>query len=188
MTLDYSVVLPMTLTVAVSYGLRRVLMADSIYTMKLARRGHPMPWALQANAHLVHHITDVLVDDAIVLPATTPTDELALDEPSDPGAEIVLTSGGHVTGVLSRAWVLGHREEVRRAKTLFDVARHDYVTVPSNAAIFEVLARLQAARASVAIVLHPGGNALGGQTSVLGIVTKAHLADALAEGMELFGD
>ncbi len=37
MTLDYSVVLPMALTVAVSHGVRRLMLAQNIYTMKLVR-------------------------------------------------------------------------------------------------------------------------------------------------------
>ena len=186
MTLDYSVVLPMTLTVAVSYGLRRALLSESIYTMKLARRGHPMPWALQANAHLVHHVTDIVIDDARILPEDTPGSDLALGD-CDPPREIVLTRGGRVTGIVSELWALGHRDAVRNARALLDVARHDYVTIPSHAAIFEVLARLHAAHASVAIVLQPV-RGKGDEDAVLGIVTKAHLAEAVAEGMELFGD
>ena len=50
MTRDYSVVLPMTLTVAVSYALRRLLCSDSIYTLKLSRRGIHIPDALYAAA------------------------------------------------------------------------------------------------------------------------------------------
>ena len=176
----------MTLTVAVSYGLRRALLSESMYTMKLARRGHPMPWALQANAHLVHHVTDIAIDDARVLPDDAPGSDLALDEGDHP-QEVVLTRGGHVTGILSGVWALGQRDAVRSAKMLLDVARHNYVTVPSNAAIFEVLARMHAARASVAIVLQPV-HGEGNVDAVLGIITKAHLAEAVAEGMELFAD
>jgi len=108
----------------------------------------------------------------------------------------VLTRGGHVTGILSGVWALGHRDAVHGAKRLLDVARHDYVTVPSNGAIFEVLARMHAARASVAIVLQPVHGKRDKRDKrneddadgVLGIVTKAHLAEAVAEGMELFED
>jgi CIC family chloride channel protein len=187
MTLDYSVVLPMTLTVAVSYGLRRALLAESMYTMKLARRGHPMPWALQANAQLVHHVTDMVVEKATVLPADTPSTELPLDDATEGPAEIVLIREGHVAGLLSRAWALGHREAVRTSETLLALARHDYVTVPSSSAIFEVLARMHTANASVAVVLETMP-ARADADVVVGIVTKAHLADIVAEGMELFGD
>ena len=116
----------------------------------------------------------------------TPGSDLALED-CDPPREIVLTRGGRVTGIVSELWALGHRDAVRNAKALLDVARHDYVTIPSHAAIFEVLARLHAARASVAIVLQPV-HGKSDEDAVLGIVTKAHLAEAVAEGMELFGD
>ncbi|MEO7035090.1 MAG: chloride channel protein [Polyangiaceae bacterium] len=187
MTLDYSVVLPMTVTVAVSYGLRRILLSESIYTMKLARRGHPMPWALQANAGLVHHVTDMVIDKPLVMPEQTPGAQLEWGENDEAPAECVLVKENAVTGVLSRSWALGHRGALQQAPTLSAVARHDYVTVSSSAAIFEVLARMQAAHASIAVVLQPASDieALG---PVLGIVTKEHLAEAIAEGMELFGN
>ena len=37
MTLDYNVIIPITVTVAVSYGIRTVLCPQSIYTLKLTR-------------------------------------------------------------------------------------------------------------------------------------------------------
>lgn len=51
MTLDYTAVLPMTLTVAMSYGVRRILVTDSIYTRKLTLRGDAVPAALRADVH-----------------------------------------------------------------------------------------------------------------------------------------
>ena len=35
MTLDYGVIIPMTITVAISYGVRKVVCSESIYTLKL---------------------------------------------------------------------------------------------------------------------------------------------------------
>ena len=53
MTRDYDIVLPMILAVAVSLGVRRLLSRENIYTLKLVRRGHPIPKALHANMFLV---------------------------------------------------------------------------------------------------------------------------------------
>ena len=53
MTRDYAIVLPMILAVAVALGVRRLLSRENIYTLKLARRGHAIPKALQANMFLV---------------------------------------------------------------------------------------------------------------------------------------
>ncbi|HUA38875.1 MAG TPA: chloride channel protein [Candidatus Sulfopaludibacter sp.] len=48
MTRDYYLVVPMILTVAISFGLRKLLSRESIYTVKLAQRGHYIPWRLTA--------------------------------------------------------------------------------------------------------------------------------------------
>lgn len=72
MTRDYDIVLPMIIAVAVSLATRRLLCRESIYTLKLVRRGHVIPNALHANMFLVQNAaqvmeTDVLVQDAEVL-------------------------------------------------------------------------------------------------------------------------
>ena len=43
MTRDYDIVLPMILAVALALGVRRLLSRENIYTLKLVRRGHPIP-------------------------------------------------------------------------------------------------------------------------------------------------
>lgn len=161
--------------------------AFTFRVLKLAQRGHPMPWALQANAALVHHVTDMTIDEALVIPAQTPGDRLELTDDEGTPAELVLVEDGKVIGVLSRAWALGHSAILQRAPTVSEVARHDYVTVRHEAAIFEVLASMHAARASIAVVSSAQADA-SEPGAVLGIVTKAHLAEVFAEGMELFSD
>ena len=49
MTLDYSVILPMTITVAISYGIRKMSVHESIYTQKLICSGHTIPDSLRAS-------------------------------------------------------------------------------------------------------------------------------------------
>src|SRR5271154_4586503 len=60
MTRDYEIVLPMILAVALALGVRRMLSNENIYTLKLVRRGHPIPKALQANMFLVHAAADIM--------------------------------------------------------------------------------------------------------------------------------
>jgi|CZKU01.1.fsa_nt_gi CIC family chloride channel protein len=189
MTLDYSVVLPMTLTVAVSYGLRRYLCRESIYTMKLTRRGHYMPQALQANAHLVHHVSDMTLDPATVMPADAAVDRIDLAEDPGPPFCVVVVAGDRVTGVLPREWVLAHPTRLRAARRLGDAALQDYVLVSKDATIVDLLAALVGSHAQLAVVVSPpGANGETNAARVLGVVTKATLAETLAEGMELFAD
>ena len=46
MTLDYHVIIPMTVTVAISYGLRRLVLKESMYTWSLIRNGRFVPETL----------------------------------------------------------------------------------------------------------------------------------------------
>jgi CIC family chloride channel protein len=188
MSLDYSVVLPMTLTAAVSYGLRRLLLSQSIYTMKLARRGHRVPEALQANANLVHHVSEMRLAPVTVLPVDAPVSVLPATGGSVPGRYIVLVEDGQVSGVLSPDWLDGHRARLAQGGTLgglAELAGEHCVTIPSDRTVFKLLARMQASRASVAVVLGPPDGA-SVPPHVLGLVTMAHLAELIAEGMELF--
>jgi CIC family chloride channel protein len=189
MTLDYSVVLPMTLTVAVSLGLRRILLAQSIYTMKLARRGHTMPEALQANAHLVRHVGELALEEAAIIPADTRPTALAARLAAETLGHFVVMDGNVVVGVLSRNWLLGHLAELRRAAALAEVVRRDHLVLTRDTTIFDALSRMQAEGASLAAVL-PVTTRLAGEamTSTCGLLTKALLTGALADGMELFGD
>ena len=160
--------------------------------MKLARRGHVMPEALQANAHLVHHVADMAMSRAEVLPARAPIGQLDLGH-EPPGPEhVVLIDGGRVVGFLQRSWALGHPDELARARTLGQLARHDCIVLPPEMTIFDLLAAMQRRRAAVAVVVgqRPAG-AAGDEDSgpqIHGLVTKSDLAEALAEGMEMFAD
>lgn len=48
MTLDYTIIIPLTLAVPISYAIRRSIIRDSIYTRKLTLRGEPVPEGLRA--------------------------------------------------------------------------------------------------------------------------------------------
>ena len=60
MTLDYTVIIPMTLVVAISYGLRRSVTKDSIYTRKLVLRGDPVPESLRADLQFTRRAASIM--------------------------------------------------------------------------------------------------------------------------------
>ena len=191
MTLNYAVILPMTLTVAVSYGLRRMMLTESIYTMKLVRRGHVMPEALQSNAHLVHHVGDIAISKADVLSADLPPGRMPVADAKDAPVYFVIVDGERIVGVVSREWSLGHRERLNAAHRLDEIAQQDFVVVDPETTLFDLIAVMQRSHASVAVVVarRPGRPEMPGLGSdIRGVVTKADLAEALAEGMELFGE
>jgi len=189
MTLDYSVILPLTITAAVSYGLRRVLFAESIYTMKLARRGHYMPQALQANTHLVQHVSDLRLEPVQVMSADDPPGALELSDDAHLPVHVVLLRGEEVVGVIARGWASGHESRLKSASRLAEVARQDFIVIPGDETLVDLLAKMAAFHSSVAVVTSGERTAATApKTSVAGIVTQAGMAEALAEGMALFGD
>ncbi len=187
MTLDYSVVLPMTLTVAVAHGLRRRILPQNIYTMKLVRRGHYMPEALQANAHLVHHVADMTMATAATLPLSATAADLERRPGSAPVDYFVLVDADRVVEVLSQRWVDDRSEPLAPTAPLAGRGQTDLVVVKSDTAIFELVGTIQRAHAQLAVII-PTDAERARPWEVLGIVTKSHVMEALAEGMEIFDD
>ena len=84
MTMDYTVIIPMTITVALSYGLRNAAPPQSIYTEKLARRGHRIPDALQANFYLLKKTREVMDTHFVAVPAGDDGGLRPRSRPSEP--------------------------------------------------------------------------------------------------------
>lgn len=63
MTYDIHLTIPVIVTSTVAYGVRRWLSPDSIYSLKLTRRGHITPQGLQAALIEAHTVGDVMSTD-----------------------------------------------------------------------------------------------------------------------------
>jgi CIC family chloride channel protein len=188
MTLNYDVIIPMTITVAISFGLRKVLSRESIYTLKLVRRGHYMPDALQTNLMFLKPARDLMDRHFRTVPASTTLEEFVTQTLSKHQAisNFVVEDGNKAVGFLTRDSVLarlGH-PEMARTTTLADIARRDYVTVAEDATVMQVFARMRANQAFLALVSHNGGGAR--PDAIKGLLTKERLTDFMAEGTELF--
>ena len=60
MTRDYAIIVPVIVAVAVAAGVRRALIPETIYTVKLRHRGHRIPKERHANLYLVQQAQDVM--------------------------------------------------------------------------------------------------------------------------------
>jgi chloride channel protein, CIC family len=170
MTLDYNVIIPITLTVAIGYEVRKMLMKESIYTFKLVRRGHRMPDALETNAHWSRRARDLMDARVRVVPASAPAAELERQAERQPGVEYFLLDGPNgITGVSRRG--------------LPPVT--DFCVVGENMTLLAGLECLHRAGMSLALVSKDGSAAA---SCVSGIITRQRLADALAESVERYDD
>ena len=67
MTRDYSAILPIVLTVALACVTRTMISPESIYTLKLLRRGHPVPEGLQAAVTAAQHAHNIMNPDFVYI-------------------------------------------------------------------------------------------------------------------------
>jgi CIC family chloride channel protein len=72
MTADQSVVLPLIVVVLTAAAVRRGVMRESIYTMKLLRRGKVVPEGLQAAITSASRVRDVMRTDVTIVDSNDP--------------------------------------------------------------------------------------------------------------------
>jgi chloride channel protein, CIC family len=186
MTLDYSIVMPMIVAVAMSIGARRVLSPETIYTLKLVRRGRAIPKARHANMFLVRSAREVMDADVQVLPAQASFDDY-LSQPAHAGRlrHVVVTDDRHIYGVICVN--TGLRRGLERAHTgvsLRDVASRNFIVVGESATAFEVIRAMWRKNAIMAVVVH--GRGMQRESDIAGVITKEHVADSVADSIKAY--
>jgi chloride channel protein, CIC family len=186
MTLDYSIVMPMIVAVAMSIGVRRMLSRETIYTLKLVRRGRAIPKARHANMFLVRSAREVMDADIQVLPAEASFDDY-LRQPEHAGRmrHVVVTDKGHIYGVIRVN--TGLRRGLEGAHTgvsLGDVASRNFTVVGENETAFDVIRRMWRRGAIMAVVVRGRGVPRG--SDVAGVITKEHVADSVADSIKAY--
>jgi CIC family chloride channel protein len=186
MTLDYSVILPMTITVAISYGVRKMLSPESIYTEKLARRGHLVPDALRASLIQVKSAKDVMDNRFTIVPAFLTVEEFVLHTlPGHAGIDNFLVSDDHrVVGLVTGGIARTNLEQGKGTYPLGAVAASNYLTIPEKTTIFSLFSKVFSLEISFVLVSPDGGPA--SPEAVRGLITKERLAEFVAEAAEQF--
>ncbi|MGH8687655.1 MAG: chloride channel protein [Burkholderiales bacterium] len=186
MTQNYSIVLPMIVAVALRVGVRRMLSAESIYTLKLVRRGQVVPKALHANMFLVRRAGSVMHRDVLVVPAETEFEEfLARPEHGDRMLHVVIDRGGHIAGVLRVNNALRrHRDRVVTGVTLGDIANPAFTIAREQDIVIDVIRRMWRRKSIMVVVV--SGDGVPRAADVVGVLTKEHVADSVADSIEIY--
>jgi chloride channel protein, CIC family len=186
MTRDYDIVLPMILASAVALGVRRMLSRESIYTLKLVRRGHPIPKALHANMFLVRSARDTMDPNFMLVDEATSFEKfLAMTDGASGMRHVVVTRGALIVGVIRV------NTDLRRtvSATAHDVpmgalARRNFTIVRRDDVVFDVIARLGRRGAIMGIVVEGRGRPRADH--VVGVITKEHIADAVTASVRMY--
>ncbi len=187
MTQDYAVIIPMTIVVALSYGIRKALLPQSIYTLKLTRRGHDIPDALQANFFHLRRVREIMDNHFVAVPADGVLDDFVRIATKQPQVTCFLVEGREgLVGFLTRDRALCSPDQHAGPQVLSELADHKFIVVGEDTLLLDVISHLQATGASVAIVTDGSDNAQLGD--VRGLITKDQIANAVIDDMELFSE
>jgi CIC family chloride channel protein len=187
MTRDYDLVMPIIIAVALAIGVRRLLSAENIYTVKLVGRRHFVPKALHANMFLVRRAGEVMETDAVRMPAEADLGAV-LRSPAIGGwmKHVVVTREERILGVLRVNTRLRHAgADAYKGVTLDDVAHREFTIAREDDIVFDVITRMARRGASMAIVTKGRGRPRA--SDVVGIISKEHIADSVAESIKPYG-
>ena len=182
MTRDYAIIVPVIVAVALAAGVRRALVAETIYTVKLRHRGHRIPKERHINLYLVKQAQDIMERRFIVAKAGTSLKDAMLPEDIDDVRAIVVEREGRVVGLIpprSGLWL--------EARTNPDVSVEKFVEkrlviCRDEDLLSLAFARLKRHRAGAAVVFR--GTSRPRITDVVGIITKRAVADAVIDSYE----
>ena len=187
MTLDYGVIVPMTTTVAIAYGVRKMISNESIYTLKLTRRGHRMPSAMQANIQYMKPARELNHAAIVRLPADMTLPELAITLPSYPADACFLAMDGKkIAGVITIAAAVQAVRRPREGTTIAEIASQNYAIISADTSVFEILTKIRL-DGTEAFLLAPGRheNATDGLQRW---ISKESIAESLIDAIELFSE
>lgn len=182
MTRDYAIIVPVIVAVALAAGVRRALIGETIYTVKLRHRGHRIPKERHINLYLVKQAQDIMEKKFIVAKAGTTLRQAMLPEDIDDVRAILVERDGRIVGLIpprSGLWL--------EARSNPDVLVERYienrlVICRDQDLLSLAFARLKRHRAGAAIVFR--GTARPRINDVVGIITKRAIADAVIDSYE----
>jgi chloride channel protein, CIC family len=182
MTRDYAIIVPVIVGVAVAAGIRRTLIGETIYTIKLRHRGHRVPKERHINLYLVKQAQDIMERRFILAKAGTTLKEAIGTEDTDDLRAIIVGREGRIVGLIpprSGLWLesqsnpnlLVERFVESRAAICRDV---DLLSL--------VFARLKRHRSGAAIVFH--GVNRPRVRDIVGVITKRAIADTVIDSYD----
>ncbi len=154
LTRDYNVIVPMILGVTLALSVRRAVLPESVYTLKLVKKGHEVPDALQANTYRIRHADKAMAADFELRQAAEPLEEViaSLEETGKP-LYLVIADGARIKGYLRLDAGFKLWQSREPGMTLGDLARTDFVLARPVDAMFDVIGRLARRGGNLAIVV-----------------------------------
>ncbi|MCA9549454.1 MAG: chloride channel protein [Myxococcales bacterium] len=175
MTRDYNVIIPLILAVPLAFTVRRLLMSDTIYTLKLSRRGQTIPASIQSNLYMMKSALELIETPFAELPASADLErarELCRDPARVPHV-VLVADGGALAGVIPASVLVEACRQRARTTPLSTLADRGFIVAENESSVLEVMAQLRSeASDNVVIVADSGSDAAH---EVLGVITAEDL-------------
>lgn len=182
MTRDYAIIVPVIVAVALAASVRRALVTETIYTIKLRHRGHHIPKERHSNLYLVRRAQDIMERQFIIAEAGTTLKQAMFPEDIDDLRAIVVGRDGRIVGLIqprSGLWLESRSNPDVRVERYVEAR---LVICREDDLLSLVFARLRRHRAGAAIVF--GGSSRPRVNDVVGIITKRAIADEVINSYE----
>jgi len=154
MTRDYNVIIPLIIAVSVAYAIRRWLLADSIYTLKLTRRGRIIPASFQSNLYLMRDALELIQAPFMRLDADLRVDDLKGKIAfGHPVPHVVLVRKGKIVSVVPAETLRLHLRNGSGGMHLADLADGHYTVLDDTTQVVDLIGRLRAEASRVAVLV-----------------------------------
>ncbi len=177
MTRDYNVIVPLVLAVALATGVRRALITENIYTIKLRHRGQPIPTIRHTNMYLVRQARELMNRDFVVLPMQTSIADALSAIAARPAAHIIVADGPRIAGV-ARLTAGSYAPDRYSGQTLELVTAEDYVIAPETSILNTIITRMNRRGRSLAIVVS-GRARIPKAEDVVGVIAASEIANSV---------
>jgi chloride channel protein, CIC family len=182
MTRDYAIIVPVIVAVAIAAGIRRALIGETIYTIKLRHRGHRIPKERHINLYLVKQAQDIMERRFILAKAGTSLKDTISAEDTDDLCAIIVEREGRIVGLIpprSGLW----RESQGNPNLLVERFVESPAVICRDIDLLSlVFARLKRHRAGAAIVF--GGVNRPRVRDIVGVITKRSIADTVIDSYD----
>jgi chloride channel protein, CIC family len=182
MTRDYAIIVPVIVAVAVAAGIRRALIGETIYTIKLRHRGHRIPKERHINLYLVRQAQDIMEQRFILAKAGTTLKQTISAEDTDDLRAIIVEREGRIVGLIpprSGLW----RESQSNPNLLVERFVESRAVICRDVDLLSlVFARLKRHRSGAAIVFR--GAARPRARDIVGVITKRAIADTVIDSYD----
>jgi CIC family chloride channel protein len=182
MTRDYAVIVPVIVAVAIAAGVRRMLIPETIYTIKLRHRGHRIPKERHINLFLVQQAQDIMEKRFILAKAGTSLKDVISAEETDDLRAIIVERDGRIVGLIpprSGLWLESRNNPDLKVERFVE---NQMVICRDVDLLSLVFARLRRHRAGAAIVFH--GTERPRAADIVGVITKRAIADTVIDSFE----